>query len=357
MRMRLALAAAAVVALSACAQRDLGEYRNDLEPFAEAATTGGSANCDGSTKALAFATPQVKVALPTRVEETEVAQALTDLLRSAGTASILEDNSENGANRSWNVSASEMKNFSDAVLETFTNPSIYVAPSRFYSDSKAYLKTDGGTPPLIDVFKFYYTQYIDGKFVSRFGTSLSKLNVDEGVSNETISAAIAVFIEALADYALRTPLLVDDEDSYFLSDGKEPTVAAYDAGNDFKLVEKIEIVEDELDDKCSISEREAKAIKYLANLAADKSQGLAGLTVESFGDLEFAFIIGGNFSFGDNETLAEIFKSVFKNVSRRGTERVALEVFSRLDTSEVGAALKENDTSPRAEVIRFAQSF
>ena len=77
-----------------------------------------------------------------------------------------------------------------------------------------------------------------------------------------------------------------------------------------------------------ITKSEAQAIQYFAGLGAEQSKTLAGIAVRLFGDLELSFVIGGHFSFGDNDTLAEVADTFFERSSRRLIESRAHRVLA-----------------------------
>jgi len=74
---------------------------------------------------------------------------------------------------------------------------------------------------------------------------------------------------------------------------------------------------------------ELKAIRYLSSLAADQSRLVSGAAYRMFGNLEIGFVIGGDFSFGDNDTLAKVLDTTFVVSSKRIVEAAAYKGFKR----------------------------
>jgi hypothetical protein len=180
-------------------------------------------------------------------------------------------------------------------------------------------------------FKKYYQAYIRGEFVDRSGTQLSRPELKKTVGNDTLSGALVILLEAASDEVLETPVLYtigdDGKPLYFPHEADlEPTVASV-----WKELDErkglVRLIGENEETQCGVTESEARAIGYVASLAGDRSSIVSGMVLESFGDVQVAFGVGGHFSVGDNETLATLVKTFFEVVSRRGTERLFFDFF------------------------------
>jgi hypothetical protein len=208
---------------------------------------------------------------------------------------------------------------------------------------------------LANIFKSYYMEYVSGNFVDRFGSKFSKPAIKTSIGNESISASLLVFMEVVADTNLNTPVFYkgDGEDRiYYPAGTKDMPTAARILIDGKTVVPLVEVSEDSA--VCGVTEKEARAISYVANLAGDKSALLSKLVLESFGDFEISFVVGGHFSVGDNETLATILSTFLESVSRRGTERIAYEFFWKF---AYGEALKRPPGEDFRDMENFVNSF
>jgi hypothetical protein len=224
------------------------------------------------------------------------------------------------------LSAREMEEFGKIFADTVLDANSYMVDLRSVEiPPTAMTQLD---TRLSRVFKEYYKAYINGNFIDRFGVQLEKPEIKTSIGNDVISAALLVFLEAVADLKLKTPVFFKDEGGekiYFPSGKGEPPSAVVIEIDEETVVKLIEVSHDS--STCGVTEKEAKAIAFVANLAGDQSATLSKLVLEAFGDVQVAFVVGGHFSVGDNETLATLVTTFFETVSRRGTERLAYEFF------------------------------
>lgn len=217
------------------------------------------------------------------------------------------------------VSAWDLKEFGNEYAKTILDPRTYIR-------DKGNVEQEGSSKErtLQNVFREYYNAYIEGNFVDRFGTKFSKPEIKKSISNDMISASLLVFLEAVADTKLNTPI-VKSGNTYYPSGGTaKPTALAVTL--DGKTIVP-EIAASENPTACGITEKEAKAIMFLSNLSGDKSALVSKLVVEAFGGAEVSFVIGGHFSVGDNKTLSTIVSTFLESIFRRGTERITYEFF------------------------------
>ncbi|MBN1125483.1 MAG: hypothetical protein JXA82_10780 [Sedimentisphaerales bacterium] len=181
------------------------------------------------------------------------------------------------------------------------------------------LTKDAEDSDVQEIIKYYLLAYYsdDKGFIDREGAVYKRPEIKNKIGNDVITTVVAIFLEALFDGTLKVPV--------FYTNPKEITSTAYRFIKDDKELEaKGKIVEI---GKEGIDKYELKAIRYLSGLAADQSKILSGAAVRLFGDLELGFVIGGHFSFGDNDTFAKIMDTIFEISSKRLAEAAAYELF------------------------------
>jgi hypothetical protein len=307
-----------ILCLSGCASIDVAQFYRELDPV----FAGKLAKCDGGRKVVVApaADRSAMIALiPTSLKEDKAFGALTASFEA--TARTAESKRSTRAmnertpepTTETKLSASDFKNFIKAFSEANLSPSANIE-----DDS---IRKSEGTGGPSDLFRTYYSAFIKGEFVDRFGTKLSKPEIKGSIGNDVITATLTVFLEAVADSQLRTPLIYKlnekKERVYLTSPKAKPTSAGH--------VEEILMLTPEQSEMCGITEKEAGVITYLSNLAADKSALVNGVIFESFGGMELSLVIGGRFSIGDNKTLAGVVKTFVETASRRGSERLAYD--------------------------------
>lgn len=214
-----------------------------------------------------------------------------------------------GLEKDFSISHGELEEFGRMLVDSLGIPGSgdAVAVSRF--------SAAGGSSSAWRRAQQYLAAYFAGEFVDRSGTKLSKPEITSNVGNDTITAFLTVSLEALYDSMYALPV--------FTADGKPLTATG--------LVPTAAILDPELltpvAPDAPVTENEARAIRFLSDVAADQSEFVSGLVVRAFADLELSFVVGGHVSFGDNETLAKISDLLFAISSRRVTETVVLRAF------------------------------
>ena len=193
------------------------------------------------------------------------------------------------------------------------------------------------------VRQYLITYYSDTKngFVDREGTAYKRPEIKTSIGNDIITAVILVSLEGILDGILKVPVYVDSNGKFQTANGVEPTV------HKLKFTGQEPIVGQGQE---GIDELELKAIRYLSGLAADQSKTLSGLVVRAFGDLEVAFVVGGHFSFGDNDTFAKVLDTFFEVLAKRIVEAKAYYGFSNLNES-VATLEKNKGQSDAAELL------
>lgn len=267
----------------------------------------------------------VPVALPPKLATDKVANALVQAMShvSRGTPTLRTEGSHftyqgRAPLRLPDFSAKDMERFMEAFAETALR-------------GQQYQETDTGVPVLrsagdqsaraANLFAQYYRAYIKGEFVTRFGVKLAKPDIGKTIGNEMLSNTLAVFLEAVSDLSLHTPVLQSEDGKKFYpgQNDKQPTAAV------LKIVDVEKISSDS--SACGITDKEAEAISWLANLAEEKSAIVSGLVLESFSGIELSFVLGGHFAIGDNQTLAALTKTFAGTSSKYLAEYAAYQFF------------------------------
>jgi hypothetical protein len=200
----------------------------------------------------------------------------------------------------------------------------------------------------------YFTAYYQGNFVDRTGGTLSKPTIGATISNDTITSALTVFLEATYDYALlqcnqpgsktqlRDPIVFDPgakdpKQLYQTKDGAVPTLVkvieealhqsdpdnfpAFDSSTPPKLVDGIIEPLNTDETKVGITKEKLDTIRLLSGLAADASGACSDLITRTFGGIHIGIVLlGGKISIGDNDTLAKIVQTTADLVAKRTTE-------------------------------------
>jgi len=253
--------------------------------------------------------------LPTFVEANAMMQGLPRPLRAtkvmATTASVFEavlKQKTSNEIAALEISSKDYEAFTKEFRRTLLKYSLY--------DKATFAR--GAADETSPIFAAYYKRYIDGRFINRRGTPLSKPEITkDGIGNDTISALFSVLLEAAADSVLRTPVFKDGE-AWLNPGGVEPTAAA------LKVVDAIDVVPS---GQCGISSREVDYMRFSSELAGDQADTMSAMVLESFGGAEVSMVLGGHFSVGNNKTLATIVKTFFEHLFRRAAEHVLFKVF------------------------------
>ena len=190
----------------------------------------------------------------------------------------------------------------------------------------------------------------DPGYIDRFGTVYKRPEIKGSIGNDVITAVVAVVVEGLLD-----SLLVEETQmpAWYEKEEKKPTVVKLGLAKKGKLVE--------VGAPDGIDKYELKAMNYLANLAGDQSKLASGAVIRVFGDLELGFVVGGNFSFGDNDTFAKVLETVFEVTSKRLAMELGYQAFQRFEYTlpggrvvPEGMGLMANDSESR-QVIELVQ--
>jgi hypothetical protein len=169
---------------------------------------------------------------------------------------------------------------------------------------------------------WYYCDDVNG-FVDREGTVYKTPEFKGSVGNDAITAVIGIVIEGVFDGLLDVPVYIEGEGenkTFLTKDGREPSV------HRLKHVDEETIV---ADGQNGIDVYELRAIRYLSSLAADQSRLASGAAYRMLGGMEIGFVVGADFSFGDNETLAKVIDTTFEVSSKRMVEWAAYRGFRR----------------------------
>lgn len=244
------------------------------------------------------------------------------------------------------------------------------------------------------MLRFYVKEYLNGKFVLRDGTRLSKpdgkitherakVEVDDKTVEKSffvtsfevsaITGLTTVLLEAFFDHCLKTPIYANEKhkaiyepvyektnkdsnkfnlfyeetkiDDHFFSEENYniPTVAK------FYIVESEEIDYIVRKDRSEITNEEKErikniqAIRRISNFSAVTTKAAVGATFKSLGGLGASF--GGffKFSLGDNEAINQIVETAASVAARRKTENILYSLLDNGQFYKCGTA--ENETS------------
>ncbi len=191
----------------------------------------------------------------------------------------------------------------------------------------------------LDAILFAYMQsYLEGTFVDRGGTTISKPDISAKLGNDTITSFEKILLEAVYDYAMLTPIMHDKSDK---SHEKEVTptsehegLAGAGSGKDSKAPSKptfvvlfpdlYEEVSVEPDAR-GITSAELKFMTFLRGMGSEQSKHLASLITRFIGG--FAFV--GKLSVGDNDTLAKVVATLCEEFTADTTEAISYDFFQK----------------------------
>jgi hypothetical protein len=211
------------------------------------------------------------------------------------------------------VSQDDMENFLATVIRNFGALAPDGAPAQ--RDNQKNVSR---------IIKQYLLEYYcsDVGFVDREGAVYKAPEFKGSVGNDVITALVAIVLEGTFDALLNTPVYVkgDGEQRYQTKAHKQPSVCR---------VKPQCVREEQLVDAGGngIDELELRGIRFLSALAADQSKLASGAAFRAFGNLELGFVVGGDFAFGDNETLAKVLDTTFEVSSKRLVEAAAYQGF------------------------------
>jgi hypothetical protein len=195
----------------------------------------------------------------------------------------------------------------------------------------------------------YVKAYLDVKFVYRSGDIISKPSISgTGVPNATVTGLLNVFLEAFYDYALagKSPVLYQKDkiityvpffvpdpqnsgqfiqkfkeikvNDWFTSKNNQPTAV------DFVPLEEVQ-------EGGIVSPQKVRLMRYVSNLAGEKSKALSGIIFRAFGSIDVGLVVFGKFNIGDNELLAKLLDTSFEVSTKRLMELAAYQLIKRYD--------------------------
>lgn len=184
-------------------------------------------------------------------------------------------------------------------------------------------------------FQYYFVSYYAGEFVDLMGNAIEKPALKDGIESGTIATAVQVLMEYLADAERKDPVLADrveDPGTFYPNDDKPTALAAF---ADFPVEAILELEKENASagaasssveaaakpEKDGVTLKEAKFIEAGSNLIGDQGVSLFSGLFEMLSSIHVGFIVGGNFSVGDNDTVMTIARSVIETTIRRGARR------------------------------------
>ena len=208
----------------------------------------------------------------------------------------------------------------------------------------------------------YVKAYLNGNFVDRSGNIVSKPTISgTGVSNSTVTGLLTVFLEAFFDYALsgKSPLLMQKDaivtyvqafmpdpqnPGQFVQRFKEVKVNNWFTYNNNQPTAFSYVPVEEILDTTKITPQKARLIRFVADLAGEKSKALSGLIFRAFGSVDVGLVVFGKFNIGDNQILAQLLDTTFEVSSKRMMELASYQFFLKYDSSLFG--IKGMDIDP-----------
>jgi len=235
------------------------------------------------------------------------------------------------------LSFKDFRDFSDGVSRTLVRP-YQSTPAAEEAGGAEKLKLCRGKRITLEcLFAAYMTAYFNGEFVDRNGGTYSKPKIGMTITNETITSAVAILLEALFDFSIidatnfNAPIIYDidaakpSEAVWLTKANKRPTLV--DVAVALQLADPptkpfTRIIEKK--DAKTLDGQRLCVVRLLGGAAGDAAQPLTGMIVRALGggNLGVSFGLGalGKFSFGDNETLTKLIDTVVENFPRRLTE-------------------------------------
>ena len=247
---------------------------------------------------------------------------------------------------------------SDDIKDVISNLREAVVKTRVATASATPVPDD--FPMFEDALGFYYTQLFQGKYIDRFGNKLTAPTVSMTIGDSEIAGGLSVLIDIIMDYALRSPVWVDDikkPTKYYPADidatmpssasagGAAPATAApaliptaiafnklgvsetHPAGypsfgnaNDLTSWTWTPILPiGTTTGPCTIDQRKLQVTEVVAQLVGQEASGITGLTLGNFGGWGFSLGVFGKFSVGDNQTLQVVARTLLSKIAERIT--------------------------------------
>jgi hypothetical protein len=187
-----------------------------------------------------------------------------------------------------------------------------------------------GLDPFSQLVITYYQAYYAGSFNSYFGVKFAKPVLSLTVSDNEINQAATVFVEALFDEALKSPV--------WKTSGNDGKAIYYPGGNiDLPTVATLPGWEPvTLPAGCMNLTKKAKTVSYVAQQFATAASSDTALAIKSVVGLEIGLGLVGKLSIGDNSTLSNLIKAVASEVVLRMTAQVVYSALIQVEDFECG---------------------
>ncbi|MBL9000955.1 MAG: hypothetical protein JNK25_07450 [Phycisphaerae bacterium] len=218
----------------------------------------------------------------------------------------------------------------------------------------------------------YIKAWTAGSFVDREGNALDKPVFKGGVSNEAINGLATIVMEAVFDYAYHDlPVFGGTKTQYNITQKyvpAEPHTGAvtleYERSASVKTVyatkdgaaptrmsisPKPALRLDAADP--GITEGDVKIIRTVSSFAGKQAASLSGAIWETFGSVNVSFVIGADFSVGDNDTLSELVATIFSVSARRISERAAYVLLDEKRSPGQGRSPEPDERIKRLRVL------
>jgi len=258
-----------------------------------------------------------------------------------------------------NISGKDFRKFVEAALkdveDTYASSTSKVKVGKMFGPARA-LTRQG-------MLFAYLKAYFNGSFVDRSGNIISKPTITgSGVSNATVAGLLNVFLEAFYDYALsnKSPVLAQKDKvvtyiPMYLADATDPSLFVQkfkqSKVNDWFTYKNNQptaadfVPIEEVSDDGLITPQKARLIRFISNIAGEKSKALSGIIFRAFGSIDVGLVVFGKFNIGDNEILATLLDTTFEVSSRRLIELAVYQFFEKkvdqmFRDNEMGAILK-----------------
>jgi hypothetical protein len=216
------------------------------------------------------------------------------------------------------------------------------------------------------IFTSYFVAYYQGKFVDRYGGTLSKPTLGMTIGDDTITGAFTVLLNAMFDYATMGSVWKDPI-TFTWTSGKP---AQFQTANNqmptlVAVIESTNNITDPNaqpptvpgtleslapDGKTGMTAQKQRIIAFASGLDSDISGALADLITRTFGGIHIGVVVlGGKFSIGDNDTLSKIVQTAADIFVQRATEAPLATYLYNLGTPREGEkSLVPLDTTPTA---------
>jgi hypothetical protein len=198
-----------------------------------------------------------------------------------------------------------------------------------------------GLDPFSQLVITYYQAYYAGSFNSYFGVKFAKPVLSLTVRDNEINQAATVFVEALFDEALKSPV--------WKTSGNDGKAIYYPGGNiELPTVATLPGREPVTLPAGCMNLTKAKTVSYVAQQFATAASSDTALAIKSVGGLEIGLGLLGKLSIGDNSTLSNLIKAVASEVVLRITAQVVYSALIQIDIPRIGTEAQHiNNLSAR----------